>query len=436
MSWASDIKHDERLIKHLGGNSPSNECGEDKWREYESEKAKIWQKLRQEVMVKAAERVKNEFQSPSYSHSLWSEAGRRSGQVWGNINDYTRDQHPMAKKLEDELAREYLTLLRRQGVGALTTSSGMAALTTILIGLARVSKNNGTYFMGKESYFQNHEVVENSTNKIIKFDELDLDKLATLLQKEQPSVVFVDSLCNNPTLTCPDINRIAQLIRKNCVAKTILVVDNSLLGVGVNYEMLWKENKGTCQLIVWESMNKFFQYGLDRTTGGVIWAPKNGKDGLTYWDLFYARVHTGTIMPDFACALIPRQNASLMKAYQARINRNGEILYKKLQKLVDGKKIATVYRGKRDKFSGAQIVVELKNNSVWQIQGVIRKSLFLAKMRGVQLSAGSSFGLPNTRLYLTARKSEFVKSFLRIAVGCESELAIKEIVKVLGAVLS
>ncbi len=434
MSWKSDIREDQRLFGWLGGAKLA-EYPEREWRKYESTKAREWQNLRKQIARAAGETVADQFQAPSYKHSLWSEAGNRTGKVLGNINDYTRDRHPMANELEKNLEREYLTLVRRQLAGALVTSSGMAALATIWLGLQRAGKLSGTVLIGKESYFQNQEVVTTAATKVIRFDELDMDQLAKLLRNENPTVILVDSLCNNPTLTCPDIIKIAKAIRENSKRKVVLVVDNSLLGMGVGYERLWRENRGKCQIVVWESLNKFFQFGLDRTTGGVIWADKNGEDGLTYWDLFHARIHAGAIMPDFACALMPRQSAARMEVYQERINRNAEIIATELKKIVGGR-VKQVYRAEREPFAGAQIVVLLTNNSVWQIQSVIRRAITEAKRRRVQLSAGSSFGLPNTRVYLTARKTDFARSFLRISAGCESEPAIREIGEVLKKVLA
>ena len=49
--------------------------------------------------------------------------------------------------------------------------------------------------------------------------------------------------------------------------------------------------------------------------------------------------------------------------------------------------------------------------------------------------AGTSFGMPNTRVYLTARQTGFAKMFLRISVGTEETETIERLAQVIASSL-
>ena len=48
-----------------------------------------------------------------------------------------------------------------------------------------------------------------------------------------------------------------------------------------------------------------------------------------------------------------------------------------------------------------------------------KKIVARARKLGVSLSAGTSFGMPHSRIYLTARKTGYAQMFLRVSVGTE-----------------
>lgn len=73
-----------------------------------------------------------DWQSPSYDHSMHSEAGRQINTIYATINDYKRDQHWDAYRYEQSFLKQYIDALVKFPVQVLATSSGMAAFTTIL----------------------------------------------------------------------------------------------------------------------------------------------------------------------------------------------------------------------------------------------------------------------------------------------------------------
>lgn len=391
-----------------------------------------WAEIRRAYLERAAALVVGDYQSPSYLSSMASQAGRREGQIIGNINDYTRDQHDLSQAYEKKFAKEYLPTQMLLPIEPYLVSSGMAALTTIITMLHRLHGTKHTIMVGKHSYFQNLEVLSGSFERVIVFDESDVLKWQQTYIAEKPLAVFVDSLCNESELHSPDVLTMSELMKKISETKCYLVVDNSMLGAAFPFNNLLKSQSKNLNIVVWESMNKYYQYGLDRVTGGVLWGCRRLSA-----QMFRARINAGTIMPDWAVAMLPTPNAKVMRQYQKKIEENASLMQQNLREFVNSKRVAIIRRAiTKYEFNGAQIVVEfVKKPSYEQIQKMIRKMIVRARREGVELVAGSSFGMPNTRVYLTARQTEFTQMFLRISVGTEDQEIIERLAGVIASSL-
>lgn len=382
-----------------------------------------WDDIRSGYLERAAELLKNDWQSPSYLHSIKSQAGRREGKIIGNINDYTRDQHDLALVYEKKFCQEYLPKILVFPIEPYVTNSGMSALTTIITMIHREHGVNNTILVGKHSYFQNLEILSKSFAKVILFDENDKLKWEKLIVKEQPLAVFVDTLCNESELTVPPVIEIAKYLEKHAREKCYFVADNSMLGLGFPWKKLLMLRSRKLSVIGWESLNKYYEFGLDRTMGGIVW----GSDIRTRAGLSVARRHTGSIMPDASVAMLPTPNRVLMQKYLERIEQNRKIMMEILGSRV-------ISANTDYEFSGAQIIIKLsKKTSYDGIQKLIKKIIGRAKKENIQLIAGTSFGMPNTRIYLTAKHTEFAQMFLRVSVGTEE---INEIVKIARVIVS
>ena len=367
-----------------------------------------WDDIRSAYMERAARLLKNDWQSPAYSSSLTNEAGRRRGKITANINDYTRDQHDLATRYETLFAREYLPRLGVIKPSVYITSSGMAALSTAIYALQRVYGSSVTVMVGKHSYYQSIERVMDSFESVILFDETNQKEWEELIANQKPRAIFVDSMCNESNLTVSPIKYIAEFITKYTKDKTYLVVDNSMLAVGYPWSEILKINRRKLEVVGWESLNKYYQFGLDRVTGGVVWG--TGKVGQ---QLFSARMHAGTIMSDFAVAMLPTPNKTIMMNYLSKIEENR----KELKRLIGerAREACSTYM-----FNGAQLVIDVPGRHGYGYYLMLTKKVVAkAKKLGVQLSAGTSFGMPHSRIYLTARKTGYAQMFLRISVGTE-----------------
>lgn len=379
-----------------------------------------WSEIREAYITRATRLLMRDWQSPAYLSSIENEAGRREGRVIANISDYTRDKHDLAYSYESRFAKEYLPHLGLIKPEVYVTSSGMAALTTIILALHRVLGVDQTVLVGKHSYFQNQEILTRSFARVVTFDENNTREWQKLIEVERPVAIFVDSLCNESELTAPPVVEIGNYVSSVAREPTYLVIDNSLLAIGFPWNKLLKLKRGKLELLGWESLNKYYQFGLDRVTGGVVWG--TGRVGR---DLFSARMHAGTIMPDFAVAMLPKPSRKMLKLYLQRIESNRRIMQRLLGNI--SREAITPYE-----FSGAQVVIEVPGKHRYGYYLALTKKIVKkAKEYGVQLAAGTSFGMPHSRIYITARQTGYARMFLRLSVGSEEMEEIEKIAKVI-----
>ncbi|MEI8232412.1 MAG: aminotransferase class I/II-fold pyridoxal phosphate-dependent enzyme [bacterium] len=375
-----------------------------------------WEEIRESYLDRAARLVRRDYQSPSYLASLRPQAGRREGKIIGNINDYTRDQHDLAFEYEKKFVKEYLPRVSLLPIEAYVTSSGMAALATVIMTLRRLHGTDQVVLLGKHSYFQNQEIIMSSFAKVVVFDETDESEWGKLILEEKPRAIFVDSLCNESNMTMPPVAGIAKYLSQHAKEKTYLVIDNSLQATQFDWRSTLKWRNRKLEIVGWESLNKYYQFGLDRTTGGIVWA---GNIMLSV-KMLQARRHAGTIMSDIAVAMLPTPNKKAMQKYLERIWQNRERLLEKV--------------GERGVGAGAQVVIKFaKKYNYEQIQKIIKRIIVKAKKDNVQIVAGTSFGFPSTRIYLTARQTEYAQMFLRVSVGTEEK---EEFEKISRAIIS
>ena len=324
----------------------------------------------------------------------------------------------MALVYEAKYSKAYLPRIGLLPLEPYVTSSGMAALTTAIVAIHRAIGVNVTVLVGKHSYFQNLEVIESSFNKVIIFDETNRKKYLDLMRGEKPRVIFVDSLCNEVELTRPKVDEIIKDFAGLVAKPSYVVIDNSMLSIKFDWRAVLRQRSSKFGIIGFESLNKYHQFGIDRTTGGIVFG--TGKMNL---HLVQARRHAGTIMPDINVAMLPSPNYKMLKLYIERIWENRERL--------------AVILGDKVVASGGQVVVKFdRKMSYAKIQKVIKTICWKAKKQRVQIVAGTSFGMPNTRVYLTAKDSKYTKMFLRVSCGCEDEKEFEKVIGVISSVVS
>jgi cystathionine beta-lyase/cystathionine gamma-synthase len=357
--------------------------------------------LRAERAVVAGLAVAVDWQSPSFAHSVSPQAGRQLGRITPHRDDYKRDRHLEAEVYE----RAYLSELvdSPPGTRALLTSCGMAAFTTVLDYLLFEGKLDGPVLVGRSLYHESKELLLRALGgRVVLVDESDTAELLDALDELRPAAVFLDTLCNTKWMPLPEIAAVVPRLRGAC-----LVLDNT--GLGPMLQPFTLPGAERARLIVFESLLKYAQLGLDRANAGVIVAGPADAEALDDY-----REHLGTNIADVCVRMLPRPSRHVLERRLARIWRNAGLLAERL----DG----CVYPG-----VGGCISLPCADGEF------VERAVEEARAQGVSLVGGSSFGFDTTRIYLTAARSDYGEPFVRIAAGTENRIAIERLGGVLVA---
>jgi O-acetylhomoserine (thiol)-lyase len=157
------------------------------------------------------------YQTVAYAYRTAEEladvfGGRASGYI------YTRIANPTTSALETTLAE------MEQGIGCIATSSGMAAITSVVMGLVRAGDEivaAAGIFGGTISLFEN--VLRRFEVRTRLVEAGAVDALAQAIN-ERTRLIFVETI-GNPRMDVPDIRAIAEVAHQ---ANLPLVVDNTV----------------------------------------------------------------------------------------------------------------------------------------------------------------------------------------------------------------
>jgi cystathionine beta-lyase/cystathionine gamma-synthase len=381
-----------------------------------------------------------DWQSPTFAHSLKSQAGRQTNTIYATINDYKRDQHWDTYRYERAFLKENIDALIKFPIQVWTTSSGMAAFTTILHFLLFEQKNDRPVLIGQSIYFENKALVKRAYgDRVIEVDENDTKSVIEAIQTHNPSLIIFDSLTNAPTIPVPDLPAIIRFLKQHVREDTYLVIDNTCLSVMFQPLSLLRGRRTKLRVIVFESLNKYHQFGMDRVTGGILWSV--GRDTEKLFDY---RVHLGTIMPDVTSASLPTPNRKLLTRRIQRHERNASLLSSAIQEWIDTHPKSPFAKiifpglpnhsanGMPLPFHGSYFMIEFKKpyQTIPSYKRFVSTVIDQAKRSRVDIVSGTSFGLNRTRIYLTAVRSKPTTPFVRVSVGVEHRIAIENITQV------
>lgn len=383
------------------------------------------------------------WQSPSFWHTASPQAGREVGTISASRNDYKRDMHADAKRYETAFVQEYVNHPMRIAPFAYVTSSGMSAVSTVLVHLQSSCGPDDVVLAGKSSYFQNKWLLQTLFPRRVKWvDEFDTDGILAAAQNYKPKIIFLDSLCGAETLPMPDLKTLVPALARIVPKETTLVLDNTVLSTMYQplHDLPW--NPLSMKLIVVESLLKFHEFGMDRVPGGIIWTPSLMESGL-----FHTRMHMGTIMPDNAVCAMPEPNRKYMDMRLLRIGQNARAIAETLSAALEGNSSVLEevihpsvprYRGHAWTgalpFQGPFVTLRFKKRTVANYDAFIARVENIGKEKGIDLVGGTSFGFDTTRLYVTARyATDITEPFVRLSVGTESAEEIDALVDVLVA---
>jgi cystathionine beta-lyase/cystathionine gamma-synthase len=393
--------------------------------------------------------VATNWQSPSFLHSVVPQAGIQTGKIEATINDYQRDRNVDQLAFETAFKKQYIDSPAKVAIHVYGAASGMAAFSTILGFLTMEVKPTRPIIMGKSEYFEIGDLMRKTFgNLIIEVDEFHTDEIIQAIGREKPSVILFDSLTNSPGVSSPDFSILIENIVKTCAQETYVIIDNT--GMATQYQPIKSKffpPLGPVRLIVFESLNKYYQFGMDRTTGGVIWTIGSNTGMISDF-----RVHMGTNMSDMQATLLPAPNRKLLDARLMRLHRNAYHLASKLQQFVHNNPTVcmekinypglSTYPGypwtKNRPFNGSFFTFSFKAKyqTITYYKKFVSQVVSEAKKSGVQIVSGTSFGLDTTRIYLTAVRAGKTEPFVRISVGTETLWELEKLKDVFMSALS
>jgi cystathionine beta-lyase/cystathionine gamma-synthase len=231
----------------------------------------------------------------------------------------------------------------------------------------------------------------------------------------------------------PELEQVIERLRGTAI---YLVVDNTGLSIACQPFELARES---VRLLVFESLLKYAQLGLDRTNAGVIVARADDAERLSVY-----REHLGTNIADVAVHALPQPDRRVLERRVARLQRNALFLAAHLSEHAPaGVEIvhpglpthACAEAAARLTFRGGccSIVFRAHDGGLERERALVETAVVEAARRGVALLAGSSFGFDTTRIYLTAERAECADAFVRVAAGTEHRLALEPLAEALAA---
>ena len=391
--------------------------------------------------IAASVAVSLDWQSPAFAHSRYSQAGIETGKINATFNDYKRDFHGDARRFERAFDEQFL---HRQGMwrpNVRAVSSGMAAFTTALEAVFMSNIPRGPVLIGSGTYFQSKAIVERLIPDRIEINEADISSAVEAVRAHAPSLIILDTLCNTEGIIVPPLRDLLCRISAHLKKPTAVIFDNT--GFGPAYNPVRDIPRGSLlRPVVFESLAKYYQHGMDRVTGGILWAPP-----WSGFDLFSSRMHLGTNIPDASVRAIPAPNRGLLLRRFQRFERNALWLAQEFDRFARSHRtlISHVnYPGLRSHpafdylsgrpFHGSFFTVTFrpmfrhpKIFLAW-LRAVVKE----AKKDGLDVCAGSSFGFDTTRVYLTALHADHLtRPFVRVSAGTETCVEIKKICEAL-----
>jgi cystathionine beta-lyase/cystathionine gamma-synthase len=421
-----------RVLRHEAAYAPRSRALVDR---VTGERASLADRLRIEQALLAGLLAAPDWQSPSFLQALAPAAGRQTGRIRAHWNDYKRDRHLDAGDYERRYAEEMVD--GPAGPRALLTACGMAAFTTILGWLVGERKLPGPVLAGRGLYHESRLLLERMLpGRVSLVDESDTAALLRAIGENRPSAVFLDSLSNTRLMPVPDLPAVIDALRGT---DTYLVVDNTCLSVGCQPFALAREST---RLVVFESLLKYGQLGLDRAGAGVIVARPGDAESLDAY-----REHLGTNIPDMSVHALPPPDRRVLERRLARLERNALWLATGLdERAPPGVKI--VYPGLgAHRLPGAAARLTFRGGFLSVLFGepapgfecqsrLVGQAVSVAASRGIRLLAGSSFGFDTTRIYLTAARADSGTPFVRIAAGTEHRLELDALTDVLASAIT
>lgn len=384
-----------------------------------------------------------DWQSPSFSHSLFSQAGKQTGQIKLSLTDYKRDHHIDEKGYERSFIKEYVDAPLKFPLVSYVTNSGMSAFSTLLFFLLGEKKLKGNILIGNSIYFQNKTLLKSISDiKLHTVDESNYAEIIHAMQKVHPIVIIFDSLTNTNGVIIPDLYSLLKSVVKQAKQEIIFIIDNTCLATAFQPFPIVVGKTGKVQLYMFESLLKYHQFGIDRINTGIIYG--YGKDA---YKLFYYRRDMGSNISDSAVNSLTIPNRKFLERRLARLNRNATSLALFLQNTISNLKSHKLQHinypllphhpsytyTQTLPFAGSFFTLQFtpKYAGIKTYRRFLDLAIKEARKKGIPMVGGTSFGFNTTRIYPVALRTTETIPFLRVSVGTETIYEVHKLQEVL-----
>lgn len=388
-------------------------------------------KLRELHKMVACLRTLDHWQSPGLISVNTVASGNSQNLEKRREYDYQRARHQEGEAYEQRFVEEYYP---GQGRESVVFNSGMAAIKTALEAIVAIYGAEAQEILYSSSlYHESRFLLKGLYDTAWEIDFSDSSKLCDMLKSLRPSVLVFETVSNASEILEPALRVLIEYLFKQ--DKHILVLVDNTCGTFLHPSLndLVLACKHTVILV--ESLAKYYQYGMDLVTGGIITLLSGTKE--TAQLLRTLRTHSGAHICDFATSALPAPSRRLLTSRLRRVGRNAALLRTHLSNVEKETIISRVqYINVKEHgaFLGGCINLKLVDPTVEFARHFVSALLREAKARGVALVEGTSFGFDVTRVYLVESLLPEHVPFLRISVGAEAPEELTEIAKLFADV--
>ena len=389
-----------------------------------------------------------EWQSISYESSKRAQIYRSEELGYKGILGYKRVHYPALISYEKDFVKEFFeNNEKNSSLISLMTNSGQGAFLTIREMIAIAVPKSPSVLLSPHTYYETRTLVSNACGWRSVFFECDNESsILQQVQKERPDVLMLEPYYCSETVSFLDVHFLVNALNNIKIDKKLYVVIDSTMMSGAIQPFNAYFTNPNVEVILFESMIKYREFGIDRVNAGFVVAPKKFLRRL-----INSRAITGTILDEISLNLLPRITKSRLTSRMNTIYRNALYISQELQKfadnqaniLVEGIEFPGIPSHKDyQKFQKSRCpylngIINLKFDKDYYSNFAtmlffISKVIEDAKDANISISHGTSFGFDHTRLAVAdSSGGEFTYPFIRISVGRENFRDIVILTKIL-----
>jgi cystathionine beta-lyase/cystathionine gamma-synthase len=382
-----------------------------------------------------------EWCSPSYAQSGVAQFFHLGAQDWPNVN-YERYEHRPVERVERQLLE--LFDLRPDEHGISATSSGMAAFSLVESFLVRHRLKAGdTVLLAPYIYFESAQQLAALPHvRTAWADDFGTADLLAAVRRHSPRVVFADPLANTHQQRMIDLAALLAGLRATVTERTTLVVDGTMLSGAIPAELLACDDR--VEVLYFESGSKYLQLGMDAGMAGMVAYPADLRP-----EFELLRRNGGLILYRHGGELFPAYDRDFYQRRMRRIGANaarmatllhadpavrasGRVSYPTLDDHPDRALARSLpYAGGCVNF----LFHDNARNTRDELNVVFDRMFTAARIRGVHLTKGASFGFATPRVSAADAFAEGEPPFLRLYAGDRAD-QVDALVRIVARVLA